>query len=178
MVSLQSIAYPPFLKFQQRQRISIFVQFTTPTWSIYKQRDDERHIYPPPPRRASLISFMHRFFFVFIYLFIYLFILAFLPPNWSVSIDNTTTTSIRFSWQNLQTLVGQRISYYPVVVKNSYGNIVKGYIVPGNTTSHVFSGLTAYREYRLSVVGVNYSGNAYNSREITAWTDEGGTCIT
>ena len=121
---------------------------------------------------------MHRFFFVFIYLFIYLFILAFLPPNWSVSIDNTTTTSIRFSWQNLQTLVGQRISYYPVVVKNSYGNIVNGYIVPGNTTSHVFSGLTAYREYRLSVVGVNYSGNAYNSREITAWTDEGGTCIT
>ena len=38
------------------------------------------------------------------------------------------------------------------------------------------SGLTAYREYRLSVAGVNYSGNAYNSTEITAWTDEGGTC--
>ena len=38
------------------------------------------------------------------------------------------------------------------------------------------SGLTVYREYRLSVAGVNYSGNAYNSTEITAWTDEGGTC--
>ena len=38
------------------------------------------------------------------------------------------------------------------------------------------SGLTAYREYRLSVAGVNYSGNAYNSTEITAWTEEGGTC--
>ena len=177
MVSLQSIAYPPFIKFQQRQRISIFVQFTTPTWSIYKQRHDERHIYPPPPLPAGLLLLVSCIDFSS-FLFIYLFILAFLPPNWSVSIDNTTTTSIRFSWQNLQTLVGQRISYYPVVVKNSYGNIVNGYIVPGNTTSHVFSGLTAYREYRLSVVGVNYSGNAYNSREITAWTDEGGTCIT
>ena len=38
------------------------------------------------------------------------------------------------------------------------------------------SGLTGYREYRLSVAGVNYSGNAYNSTEITAWTDEVGTC--
>ena len=38
------------------------------------------------------------------------------------------------------------------------------------------SGLTGYKEYRLSVVGVNYSGNAYNSTEITAWTEEGGTC--
>ena len=178
MVSLQSIAYPPFIKFQQRQRISIFVKFTTPTWSIYKQRHDERHIYPPPPPLPAELLLLVSCIDFSSFLFIYLFILAFLPPNWSVSIDNTTTTSIRFSWQNLQTLVGQRISYYPVVVKNSYGNIVNGYIVPGNTTSHVFSGLTAYREYRLSVVGVNYSGNAYNSREITAWTDEGGTCIT
>ena len=40
------------------------------------------------------------------------------------------------------------------------------------------SGLTAFREYGLSVVGVNYSGNAYNSTESTAWTDEGGMCIT
>ena len=38
------------------------------------------------------------------------------------------------------------------------------------------SGLTEYREYRLSVAGVNYSGNAFNSTEITAWTEEGGTC--
>ena len=68
-------------------------------------------------------------FFVVNY-FICLFILAFLPANLSVSIDKTTLTSIRFSWQNLQTLVGQQISYYPVVVKNSYGNSVNGYIVP------------------------------------------------
>ena len=104
-------------------------------------------------------------------------VLAFSPANWSVFIDNTTTTGIRFSWPNLQTLVGQQLSYYVTVIKNSYGSGLNGYIVPGNTTFHVFSGLTAYREYRLSVFGVNYSGNAYNSTEITAWTDEGGTCI-
>ena len=42
----------------------------------------------------------------------------------------------------------------------------------------MFSGLTTSREYGLSVVGVNYGGNAYNSTEITARTDEGGKCIT
>ena len=64
------------------------------------------------------------------YLFICLFILAFLPANLSVSIDKTTTTSSLFSWQNLQTLVEQQISYYPVVVKNSYGNSVNEYSDP------------------------------------------------
>ncbi|KAM7442458.1 Protein sidekick-1 [Porites harrisoni] len=98
---------------------------------------------------------------------------AFPLGNWRVSVDNTSTTSIRFSWQNLQTLVGQQTSYYFIFVKDSYGRGLKEYIVPGNTISHVVSGLTAYREYRLSVAGVNYSGNAYNSTEITAWTDEG-----
>ena len=103
--------------------------------------------------------------------------LAFPLANWSVSFDNATATSIRFSWQNLQTLVGQQTSHYFIVVKDSYGSSLNEYIVSGNTTSHVLSGLSAWREYRLSIVGVNYRGNAYNSTEITAWTDEGGTCI-
>ena len=101
--------------------------------------------------------------------------LAFPLGNWRVFVNNTSTTSIRFSWQNLQTLVGQQISHYFIFVKDSYGRGLNEYIVPGNTISHVVSGLTAYREYRLSVAGVNYSGNAYNSTEITAWTEEGGT---
>ena len=101
--------------------------------------------------------------------------LAFPLGNWRVSVNNTSTTSIIFSWQNLQTLVGQQTSHYFIFVKDSYGRSLKEYIVPGNTISHVVSGLTAYREYRLSVAGVNYSGNAYNSTEIAAWTEEGGT---
>ena len=76
-----------------------------------------------------------------------------------------------------KTLVGQQTSHYFIVVKDSYGSSLNEYIVSGNTTSHVLSGLSAWREYRLSIVGVNYRGNAYNSTEITAWTDEGGMCI-
>ncbi|CAH3116621.1 unnamed protein product [Porites lobata] len=99
------------------------------------------------------------------------------PANWSVSIDNTTLRSIRFSWQNLQTVVDKQISHYFIVLKDSSGSSVNDYIVLGNTTSHLFSGLMVYRKYWLSAVGVNYSGNAYNSTEISAWTDEWGTCI-
>ena len=103
--------------------------------------------------------------------------LAFQLTNWSVSFDNATTTSIRFSWQNLQSLAGQQISHYFIVVQASYGGRLNEYIVSGNTTSHVLSGLSAWREYRLSIVGVNYMGNAYNSTKNTAWTDEGSMCI-
>ncbi|XP_073249646.1 MAM and fibronectin type III domain-containing protein 1-like, partial [Porites lutea] len=96
--------------------------------------------------------------------------LQYLPvTSWNIK----TRISIRFSWQNLQTLVGQQASHYFIFVKDSSGRGLNEYIVPGNNTSHVVSGLTVYREYRLSVAGVNYSGNAYNSTEITAWTDEG-----
>ena len=94
--------------------------------------------------------------------------------NWSAYIDNTTTTSIRFSWQNLSPLLVQ-ISHYYVVLKTSYGSSLNGNIMSGNTTSHVFSGLSAYTEYRLSVVGVGDNGTAYKSTEVTVRTDEGGT---
>ena len=115
---------------------------------------------------------------IYIYfLIVFCLFLVFPLPNWSVSIGNATTTSIRFSWQNLQTLIGQQISHYFVVVKNSYGSSLNSHIVSGNTTSHVFYGLSVYREYRLFVVGVNNSGGAYNSTESSAWTDEGGRGI-
>ena len=95
---------------------------------------------------------------------------------WSVSIYYTNSTSIRFTWQNLQILVSQQISHYFIDVKNSYGISVNNYIVPGNTTSHVLSRLSPDTEYRLCVIGVNFRGNAYNSTERTAWTDEAGMC--
>ena len=95
---------------------------------------------------------------------------------WSVSIYYTNSTSIRFTWQNLQILVSQQISHYFIDVKNSYGSSVNSYIVPGNTTSHVLSRLSPDTEYRLCVIGVNFRGNAYNSTERRAWTDEAGMC--
>ena len=44
----------------------------------------------------------------------------------------------------------------------------------GNTSTAVFNGLLPYTKYRLGVVGVNGSGQAYKSAEVTAWTEEGG----
>ena len=62
-----------------------------------------------------------------------------------------------------------------MVVKSTNGSILNGNIVPGNTTSDVFYGLTPYTEYRLSVVGVDAIRRTYKSAEGTSWTDEGGT---
>ena len=97
--------------------------------------------------------------------------------NWSASIGNITTTSIGLSWQNLTTLLGQRILHYFAVVKSTNGTVLNGNIVPGITTSDVFYGLSPYTEYRLTVVGVNDKGKAYKSIEVTVSTEEGGTYL-
>ena len=55
-----------------------------------------------------------------------LFFLAIPVANWSASIENTTTTSIRISWQNLTPVLGRRILHYFVVIKSSNGSILNG----------------------------------------------------
>ena len=103
-----------------------------------------------------------------------LFFLALPVANWSASIENTTTTSIRISWQNLRSVLGRRILHYFVVIKNSNGSILNGNIRSENTFSDVFYGLSPYREYRLNVIGVDEEGRAYNGSELVALTEEGG----
>ena len=95
--------------------------------------------------------------------------------NWSVLIGNTTTASIRISWQNLTPLLGRRIPHYVVVIKSINGSILNGNIVPEDTTSAAFYGLSPFTEYQLSVVGADDQGIAYKSNEVSGWTDEGGT---
>ena len=95
--------------------------------------------------------------------------------NWSVLIGNTTTASIRISWQNLTPLLGRRIPHYVVVIKSINGSILNGNIVPEDTTSDAFYGLSPFTEYQLSVVGADDQGIAYKSNEVSGWTDEGGT---
>ena len=103
--------------------------------------------------------------------------LALPVANWSASSDNKTTTSIRVSWQNLASLLDQKILHYIAVVTSTNGSIENGNIVPENTTYDVFYGLTPYTEYRLIVVGVNDIRKTYKSTEATAWTDEAGTFL-
>ena len=103
-----------------------------------------------------------------------LFYLAIPVANWSALVENTTTTSIRISWQNLTPVLGRRILHYFVVIKSSNGSISNGNFRSENTFSDVFYGLSPYREYRLNVIGVDEEGRAYNGSELVAWTEEGG----
>jgi len=95
--------------------------------------------------------------------------------NWSVSIENTTATSTRISWQTLTPLLGRGIQHYIVLIKSTNGSILNGNIVPEDTTSDAFYGLSPFKEYQLSVVGADDQGSAYKSNEVSVWTDEGGT---
>ncbi|KAL9953500.1 hypothetical protein ACROYT_G040923 [Oculina patagonica] len=93
--------------------------------------------------------------------------------NWSVSAGNTTQTSIAIHWPNLTPILHQPVLYYLGLIKSSNGSILNQDILSGNTSSVAFHGLSPYREYRLSVVGVNGSGQAYKSAKVIARTEEG-----
>lgn len=101
-------------------------------------------------------------------------LLALPVANWSLSVGNITQKSMTINWQNLTPILNQPVLYYFGLAKSTNGGILNGAIVSGNTSSVVFHGLSPYREYGLSVVGVNDSGQAYNGAEATARTEEGG----
>ncbi len=107
---------------------------------------------------------------------ILLYLLALPVANWSVSAGNTTQTSIAIHWPNLTPILHQPVLYYLGLIKSSNGSILNQDILSGNTSSVAFHGLSPYREYRLSVVGVNGSGQAYKSAKVIARTEEGGMC--
>ena len=105
-------------------------------------------------------------------------VLLLAPPiaNWSVSIVNTTKNSITIQWPNLSPILNEQVLHYFGLIKTTNGSILNCHIMPANSTSVSFTGLLPYRQYRLSVVGVgvNGTGQAYSSSEVTAWTEEGG----
>ena len=70
--------------------------------------------------------------------------------------------------------MGQRIFHYFVLIKSKSGGLLNGNILSGNTNFDVIRGLSTYTEYQLSIVGVGNNGTAYSSKELAAWTEEGG----
>ena len=93
---------------------------------------------------------------------------------WNLSIGKITKTSIAIHWPDLRLVLNQPVLHYYGLIKGTNGSILNGDIMSVNTRFTVFRGLWPYREYVLSVVGVNGSGQAYKSVEVTAWTEEGG----
>ena len=99
---------------------------------------------------------------------------ALLIANWSVSVGNSTQNNITIQWPNLTPILNGSVLHYFGLIKSTNSSILNCHIMSAKSTSVAFTGLLQYREYRLSVVGVNGIGQAYSSAEVTAWTEEGG----
>ena len=97
-----------------------------------------------------------------------------IPLDWNVTIGNTSRTSIRVHWENLEPLIDGTVLYY---IANAHdGNLSSATIVPGNSSTANVLGLSTYTEYLVSVVGINKHGQPYNSSNVTVRTQEGGVC--
>ena len=76
---------------------------------------------------------------------------------------------------NLELLIGEQVLHYITLIRSANGSsVLNAVITSGNTTSGNISGLSAYTEHQITVVGVGSDGQAHNSSNSTFWTEEGG----
>ena len=105
------------------------------------------------------------------------------PPQ-NVSTVTTSSTEITVNWGNVAVekrngiIKGFKI-YYQAVGQFAVDTTEKVKEVrDGNAVQTVLSGLEEYIEYNVTVLAFTSKGDGPNSTEITARTDEGGTCLT
>ena len=95
--------------------------------------------------------------------------------NWNVTVGNVTSTSVSVFWMNLELLIGEQVLHYITLIRSANGSsVLNALITSGNITSGNISGLSAYTEYQITIVGVGSDGQAHNSSNSTFWTEEGG----
>ena len=100
---------------------------------------------------------------------------ALLVPNWNITVENTTTRSIKVNWKNLTPVINKMVLYYIVQMRNENGSdVLNALVVNGSATYVDVAGLSPYTEYQVSVVGVSSDGQPYKSPNVTALTEEGG----
>lgn len=76
---------------------------------------------------------------------------------------------------NLELLIGEQVLHYITLIRSGNGSsVLNALITSGNITSGNISGLSAYTEYQITIVGVGSDGQAHNSSNSTFWTEEGG----
>ena len=103
-------------------------------------------------------------------LFIYLAIPVF---GWNVTIYNRTTTSFTLQWKRLITDNNHHSKFYIIEVKNIQGTILAVETVPGNDITTVIQGLRPSTKYRVSVFGIDGTGQPYKSLESVTATNTG-----
>ena len=99
--------------------------------------------------------------------------LAILVLGWNVTIFNLTSTSFTLQWSKLNTDDNHDAKFYIVEVKSIQGIILTVDTVPGNTTSTVMKGLRPSTKYRVSVFGIDGTGQPYRSFETVTTTFKG-----
>ncbi|XP_078355036.1 uncharacterized protein LOC144639618, partial [Oculina patagonica] len=96
--------------------------------------------------------------------------LATVLPGWTVSVDNTTSTSIFIQWANLTSLLNSQVLHYIILLNGTNGNALTHEITDGNVLHTEISGLKHSTNYSVKVVGVDERGRPYKTLEVNATT--------
>lgn len=91
-------------------------------------------------------------------------------PGWTVSVDNTTSTSILIQWANLTSLINRQVLHYIVLLNGTDGNALAYEVTDGSRLSSEIGGLKYSTNYGATVFGVHEGGRPYKTLEVNATT--------
>ncbi|KAL9986057.1 hypothetical protein ACROYT_G000123 [Oculina patagonica] len=98
---------------------------------------------------------------------------AILVSGWNLTIFNQTSTSFTLQWTKLnETFANQCAQFYLVEVKSIQGIILTVETVPGNAATTVIERLSPSTNYRVTVFGVDDTGQPHKSLENVTTTKE------
>ena len=97
-------------------------------------------------------------------------IAASLIPGWSVSVENTTFSSIFITWTNLTSLLNRQVRHYMLFLNKTKQNVLGHRITLGNQLSAKFQGVIHSAKYTVEVFGVDELGQSYRTLAVNTTT--------
>ena len=95
-----------------------------------------------------------------------------LLPSWTVTVGNTTFSSISIQWTNLTSLVNRQARNYIVFLNRGNDRALANKVTDGNQLTTELTGLSHSTNYTVVVIGVDELGQPYRSMAVNATTQE------
>ena len=90
-----------------------------------------------------------------------------------MTVLKSDSTGFTLQWTKLRANINRVATFYVILIKRSEDTILAVEIVPGTATTVDIGGLKPSSKYRLSVYGVDDTGQPYKSLESLTSTTEG-----
>ena len=94
-----------------------------------------------------------------------------------MTVSMSSPFGFNIQWSTLHANIDRTATFYLILIKSPEGNLLVVETISGNATSAYITGLRPSTRYRLSVYGIEETGQAYKSLGNLASTTDGKRLI-